>query len=130
MALMSNDPIQIKASAHFQQDLKLLAKRYRRIRQDIQPVVEQLQAGEIPGDQVPGVGYAIFKVRVKNSSIQKGKSGGYRLLYYLKTAENIVLITVYSKSDQGDIAAKEIRAIVTQYEQGKDSNDGGGIKEL
>jgi len=110
--------IQVAASAHFQHDLKLLVKRYRAIRRDIQPIIEQLQAGELPGDQVPGIGYSIFKVRVKNSDIQKGKSGGYRLIYYLKTVEHIVLITIYSKSDQGDIAANEIRAIVTQYEQG------------
>jgi mRNA-degrading endonuclease RelE of RelBE toxin-antitoxin system len=117
---MSNDSmIQIEASAHFQQDLKILGKRYRRIRQDIQPILDQLQMGELPGDQIPNIGYTVFKVRVKNSAIQKGKSGGYRLIYYLKTAERIVLITIYSKSDQGDIAANEIRAIVTQYETNK-----------
>jgi mRNA-degrading endonuclease RelE of RelBE toxin-antitoxin system len=122
MELMSNDnPIQIQASGNFRQDLKLLAKRYRSIRQDIQPIIQQLQAGEFPGNQVPGVGYTIFKVRVKNSAIQKGKSGGYRLIYYLKTGDRIILITIYSKSDQGDIAVNEIRALVSEYEREEDS---------
>jgi mRNA-degrading endonuclease RelE of RelBE toxin-antitoxin system len=122
MALMSNDPIvQVEASAYFQQDLKILTKRYRQVRQDIQPILDQLQLGELPGDQVSGIGYTVFKVRVRNSAIQKGKSGGYRLIYYLKTAERIILITIYSKSDQGDIAANEVRAIITQYEKARDS---------
>jgi hypothetical protein len=70
MALMLNEPpIQIDASVHFQQDLKLLVKRYRGIRQDIQPIIDQLQARELPGNQVSGVGHTIFKVRVKNSAI-------------------------------------------------------------
>jgi mRNA-degrading endonuclease RelE of RelBE toxin-antitoxin system len=122
MASMSNDPIiQVEASTYFRQNLKILIKRYRQIRQDIQPILDQLQLGELPGDQISGVGYTVFKVRVKNSAIQKGKSGGYRLVYYLKTAERIVLIAIYSKSDQGDIAAKEVRAIITQYEKARDS---------
>jgi mRNA-degrading endonuclease RelE of RelBE toxin-antitoxin system len=115
--MSSHDPIQVEASDDFQQNLKLLAKRYRSIRRDLQPIIEQLQSGDLLGDQVSGVGYTIFKVRVKNSAVQKGKSGGYRLIYYLKTTDRIILITIYSKSDQGDIAAKEIRALVNEYER-------------
>jgi mRNA-degrading endonuclease RelE of RelBE toxin-antitoxin system len=52
------------------------------------------------------------KVRVRNSDLQKGKSAGYRLLYYLQTNSSIILITIYSKSDQSDISSAEVRRIV------------------
>jgi mRNA-degrading endonuclease RelE of RelBE toxin-antitoxin system len=91
-----------------------LAKKYRSIRDDIQPIIEELQSGELPGDQISGVGYTIFKLRVKNSDIQKGKSGGYRVIYYVKTITNIILVTIYSKSEQEDIAAEEIQQIVAE----------------
>jgi mRNA-degrading endonuclease RelE of RelBE toxin-antitoxin system len=83
---MQSEPslIQVEATAKFQRNLRLLAKKYRSIRNDIQPIIEQLQLGELPGDQIPGIGYTIFKLRVKNSDIQKGKSGGYRVIYYVK----------------------------------------------
>lgn len=110
-------PIQIELTPRFQQDLRTLAKRYRNIRNDIQPVIEQLQAGELPGDRIPGMEYEIFKVRIKNSDIQKGKSAGYRAIYYLKTSDSIVLVTIYSKSDLSDIAAETVREILGQYEQ-------------
>ncbi|WP_333100307.1 MULTISPECIES: hypothetical protein [unclassified Microcoleus] len=44
---MTTDPqsIQIEVTPRFQRDLRTLAKRYRNIRNDIQPVIEQLQAG-------------------------------------------------------------------------------------
>ncbi|NJK75044.1 MAG: hypothetical protein HC849_13845 [Oscillatoriales cyanobacterium RU_3_3] len=32
----------------------------------------------------------IFKVRIKNSDIPKGKSAGDRAIYYLKTSDSIV----------------------------------------
>lgn len=52
---------------------------------------------------------------MKNSDAQRGKSGGYRVIYYLKIAENIILITIYSKSDQGDISKKIVQQIIEGY---------------
>jgi mRNA-degrading endonuclease RelE of RelBE toxin-antitoxin system len=106
-------PIQVLASDKFDSEIRQLAKRYRRIRLDIQPILEQLESGELPGDQIPGMDYTLFKVRVKNSDIQKGKSGGYRVIYYLKTTTQILLVTIYSKSNKPDITAAEVREIIT-----------------
>ena len=112
-----NNLIQIEASLIFQKNIRNLAKKYRNIRQDIQPIINQLEQGELLGDQISGIGYPVFKLRVKNSDIQKGKSGGYRLIYYLKTSTGIVLLTIYPKSEQSDIEADEIRDIITKYQQ-------------
>jgi mRNA-degrading endonuclease RelE of RelBE toxin-antitoxin system len=110
-------PIKVEASPTFDRNLRALAKKYRSIRNDIQPVIEQLGQGESLGDRIPGIGYAVFKLRVRNSDTQKGKSGGYRLIYYVKTETGIILLTVYAKSEQVDIAAEDIRNIITEYEQ-------------
>ncbi|MDJ0898862.1 MAG: type II toxin-antitoxin system RelE/ParE family toxin [Xenococcus sp. MO_188.B8] len=113
---MQNNSIEVEFTAKFKRNIKILAKRYRRIRSDIQPIIEQLQSGKLPGDRVSGVGYTIFKLRVKNSDISQGKSGGYRIIYYLKTKTTIILITIYSKSDREDISADEIKEIVNEYD--------------
>jgi len=109
--------IQVEASPTFNRNLRALAKKYRSIQNDIQPIIEQLEQGELPGDQIPGVGYAVFKLRVRNSDIPKGKSSGYRLIYYVKTATGIILLTVYIKSEQVDIAAKDVQSIIAEYDQ-------------
>lgn len=72
-------PIEILLTPRFQQDLKKLAKRYRSIRQDITPLIEQLQRGQTPGDLILGNQYRVIKVRLKNSNIEKRKSAGYRV---------------------------------------------------
>ena len=89
---MSNksQPISIYLTSRFKKDLSKLAKRFRSIRQDLAPLIDQLQGGETPGDLISGVKYQIFKVRLKNSDIQKGKSAGYRILYYVKKETKIV----------------------------------------
>ena len=55
-------------------------------------------------------------MRAPNSDARKGKSGGYRIVYQVKPAEEIVLITVYSKSDQSDVPATEIRSIIASHD--------------
>ncbi len=97
-------PIQLALTPRFKRDLRELAKRYRSIRTDLQPLTLALQAGEILGDRIDRVKYQVFKVRLKNSNIQKGKSGGYRVIYYLKTDQGIILTTIYSKSDISDVS--------------------------
>lgn len=83
MELMSsnNPKPRIEFTDVFKRQVRDLAKRYRRIKFDIQPVLDQLASGDLVGDKIQNTGYIVFKVRIKNSDIQKGKSGGYRLIY-------------------------------------------------
>ncbi|MCG7849879.1 MAG: type II toxin-antitoxin system RelE/ParE family toxin [ANME-2 cluster archaeon] len=110
-------PVQVEFTPEFKRNLRALFKKYRHIRSDVQPVINQLQAGEVIDDQVPGTHYTIFKVRVRNSDIQKGKRSGYRLIYHFKTSKNIILVTIYSKLDQTDISAKQIRRILIGFDR-------------
>ena len=101
----------------FKRQLKRLARRYRRIKSDLEPILEALNAGETPGDQMTGHGYTLYKVRAANSDSQRGKSGGYRVVYYLKTDTRCVLVTVYSKSEQEDIAPDALDRLMNEVLQ-------------
>jgi mRNA-degrading endonuclease RelE of RelBE toxin-antitoxin system len=116
------ESIEVEYTPEFKRNLRTLAKKYRHVRSDVQPVIDRLQAGETIGYQVQGTPYMIFKVRVQNSDIRKGKSSGYRLIYYLKTPTNIILVTIYSKLDQADISAEQIRRILKEFDEQADTN--------
>jgi mRNA-degrading endonuclease RelE of RelBE toxin-antitoxin system len=114
----SNHPtVQVRAAPEFQRRLRNLAKKYRRIRTDLQPILDQLQAGELIGDQVPGTGFTVLKLRLKNSDIQRGKSAGYRLIYPVESSTQILLLLIYAKSDQTDVSAAEVKAAISEAEQ-------------
>ncbi|NJL79536.1 MAG: hypothetical protein HC836_07520 [Richelia sp. RM2_1_2] len=49
--------------------------------------------------------------------MSKGKSGGYRLIYYVKTTIGITLLTIYTKSEQADINGDDINNIIINYEK-------------
>lgn len=114
---MSDPIVTVIALPTFTRNIRTLKKKYRSILEDLQPVIEQLENGETPGDPIPDLGYTVFKVRVRNTDSQKGKSGGYRLIYYLKTTASILLLTLYTKSDQDDVAAPDLRGIIENYDR-------------
>jgi mRNA-degrading endonuclease RelE of RelBE toxin-antitoxin system len=101
--------IEIVFTPEFKRNLRGLAKKYPHIRSDVQPIIEQIQRGEFVGDKVQRTGYTIFKVRIRNSDVSRGKSGGYRVIYYLKTATAVILVTIYSKTEQSDISSAKIK---------------------
>ncbi len=117
--------VEIRLSIDFQSQFKFLKKRYRKIKVDIQSTLDDLESGKTPGDQFSGIDSIVMKVRVKNSDIQKGKSGGYRLIYWIVSPELIVLLDIYSKSDQENITLNEVRQIIKNFKksQEKDSDN-------
>lgn len=104
-------PVRVFVSDEFKAQIRVLKKRYRKLQSDIQPLIVQLKNGETPGDQISGTGYVVYKVRAKNSDIRKGKSGGYRVIYQIRNSTIVILLYLYAKSDQDDIAAADIRSI-------------------
>lgn len=119
---MSNEteqpqPTSVQYTSEFKRNIRQLVKKYRRIKTDVQPLLHALGQGQTPGDQIPGVPYEVFKVRVRNSDSGKGKSGGYRVIYQRAADHTIVvLVTIYSKTEQADIAPHEIGQIILDYE--------------
>jgi mRNA-degrading endonuclease RelE of RelBE toxin-antitoxin system len=115
MELMSeNSAVEVRFTLPFKRRLKSLSKRYRQIHKDIQPIIDQLQAGNFVGDQIAGTNYVVFKERAKNSDIPTGKSGGYRLIYQLISPQFISLLLIYVKSDQADVAIEEIEDAIEE----------------
>lgn len=108
--------INIDLTPEYRRNLKSLAKKYRNIRSDLQPLILELQQGNIVGDRLTGFGLElyVYKVRVKNSNIKNGKSAGYRLIYLLESKTSILLLTIYSKSEQEDITINEINSILNE----------------
>jgi len=47
-------PVQVEFTPEFKRNLRVLFKKYRHIRSGVSPVIDQLQAGEVMSDQVPG----------------------------------------------------------------------------
>ena len=122
---MADEPLSVVFTPEFKRNLRRLAKKYGHIRDHLEPIINQLARGETPGDRVKGVADPVYKTRAPNSDARKGKSGGYRIIYHLKAPRQIVLITLYSKSDQADVSSAAIRRIIAAHQKsGADESEG------
>lgn len=110
-------------TSEFKRNLRQLAKKYRHIQSDIQPLLATLATGATPGDRIPGVSFELYKVRARNTDRVRGKSGGYRIIYQQQSETTIILITIYSKTEQSDIALQEIQSIILDYEQERQEDE-------
>ncbi len=104
----------VRYSDAFKRQLKQLSRRYRCIRSDVQPLLDQLRDGATPGDRIQARGCVLYKVRVSNRDAARGKSGGYRIIYYVPTDGERLLVAIYSKSDQADVPHETLLKIVAE----------------
>ncbi|MBF0750887.1 MULTISPECIES: type II toxin-antitoxin system RelE/ParE family toxin [Pasteurellaceae] len=72
------------------------------------------------GDLIQGLG-GLRKVRIADSTRNKGKRGGARVIYYYQDNKaNIYLITAYQKSEMDDLSneqRKALRAVVEEIKK-------------
>ena len=115
-------PIEVRFSIEFQKSLARLSKRYRHIQSDIEPLIKEIQNRGLPGDRVPGVRYEVYKVRVNNSDLKKGKRSGYRVVYYLQEHDKVLFVAIYSKSEQPDIRPHQIERMINEYQANLNQN--------
>lgn len=105
-------PTKVNVPAPFLRELRRLAKKYPAVLQQFEKLAEQLKDDERPGDKIPRTSYDVYKVRLPNPSAQRGKSGGFRVIYYVQLVDQVLLVTIYSKTERADISPEEIGRIV------------------
>ena len=59
------------------------------------------------------LGNNTFKIRIKNSDNNKGKSAGYRIITYcINDIKEVSLVTIYSKSEKENILDLELKELI------------------
>ena len=91
---------------------KKLSKQYRHLQNDIDNFLNSINSKVDLGIELKS---NIFKVRIKNSDKNKGKSAGYRLISYLAIIDNeLHLLYIYDKSKLENLTEKEIDNLILQ----------------
>lgn len=88
-------------SDDFDRQFKKLARRRRRIIEDMADLLAEFEAGHLPGRDAQGVhGLPVKVARMTDRSSNRGKSGGYRVAYYYD--DTMILLTFITQRDQLD----------------------------
>ncbi len=100
----------IIATELFERKLKRLAKKYKSLKADLIEVIEQLEENPILGTHI---GKECYKIRIAITIKGKGKSGGARMITYVRiVSQNVFLLDIYDKSEQASISDKELQLLI------------------
>jgi hypothetical protein len=84
-------------------------KKYLSLRKDLGNLVQKLQIN--PNEGTP-LGNGFYKIRLQITSKGKGKSGGGRVITYVKiTAATVYLSSIYDKGERDTITNRELDQI-------------------
>jgi len=94
----------------FERELKQLVKKYPSLKSDLSALIDIL---EQEPEQGTSLGKGCYKVRLAITSKGKGKSGGARVITYVKIVKKTVyLLAIYDKSAQQNISDAELTALI------------------
>jgi len=102
--------LNIKTLSCFDKDVKRLFKKYKQLPNDLKALNKELLENPKSGIEL---GNRCYKIRLANSSVPTGKSGGFRIIYYhLDINKNLYLMSMYSKNELENIDDKIILNIL------------------
>ena len=100
----------IIATEPFERKLKRLAKKYKTLASELASIFEELSENPTLGTPI---GKDCYKLRIAISSKNKGKSGGARMITYVRIVKKTVyLMDIYDKSEQVNITPKEVQTLI------------------
>ena len=93
----------------FDKQAKRLAKKYPSLKKDLTEFVQSLVVHPTQGT---ALGNNFYKIRLAIASNGKGKSGGARIITFVKVVQSTVFLTsIYDKSEKATITDKELNEI-------------------
>lgn len=99
----------------FTKHLKQLAKKYPSLKKDYTSLLSSLQ---VDPSQGIALGRNCYKIRMKIASKKTGKSGGARVITYVKVeSKRITLLDIYDKSERDTISEKELIALLKKAQE-------------
>lgn len=103
----------IELSANFKKEAKRLNKKYPSLKKELANLFSELEKNPTLGTPL---GNDIYKIRLAVASKNKGKSGGARLLSFVKITEtSVLLFSIYSKGETDNLTDKQIQELIKEY---------------
>lgn len=104
---------EIRLSENFKKEAKRLSKKYPSIKNEIGFLAKELSENPRIGISL---GNDVYKIRLSIKSKGKGKSGGARVITFVKTdIETVMLLSIYSKGERATLTDSEIKNLLKDF---------------
>ena len=103
----------IEITDNFKKEAKKLIKKYASLKNEIAALGIELAKNPTLGTPL---GNDVYKIRLAIASKNKGKSGGARVISFVKIIdETVYLLSIYNKSEVDNLTDKQIQELINDY---------------
>ena len=103
----------VELSPNFKKEAKRLSKKYLSLKSELDALFKELEKNPTLGTPL---GNDMYKIRLAIASKNKGKSGGARILSFVKVTQTTVLLfAIYSKGEADSLTDKQIKDLIRVY---------------
>jgi len=117
--IMSEVSFQFVPYFEFKKDIERLKKKYPSIEKDLEKFKNNFaKEFKLNCDPLAGFERKLWKARIASSDMQRGKSGGFRLIFYfegVKNPEKIYFLKIFPKVERGDISTDELMELFKNF---------------
>lgn len=103
----------VEISSNYRREVKILVKKYPSLKAELSILFTELENNPTLG--IP-FGNNVYKIRLAIASKNKGKSGGARVMSYVKIVDAAVLLfSIFDKGEKASLSNKEIEELLKPY---------------
>jgi len=97
----------------FDKQAKRLSKKYKNIKSDLTRLLREFDDYHQNAIEIKS---NLYKIRLANSSKNRGKRAGFRIYYYIKIKQTVYMLTVYDKSEVEMIDEELLQDLIREVE--------------
>ena len=101
--------MKIKFTPTFEKYFKKYLKKDKHLLKELEKLIDEIKQNPKTGQPL---GNNLYKIRIKG--FNKGKSGGYRVINYISSGEEIIFVIIYAKNEYSNMAINKLEEILKE----------------
>ena len=112
-------PTRVRTTKDFDKQVARLARKFPAVLDEVNEFILRLQSDELaqlPGRRIRRTGFTVYKDRLPNRSARRGKRGGFRIYYWVRKRDYLVLVAICSKTEHEGFIESELSRMIADIE--------------
>ena len=112
-------PTRVRTTEDFDKQVARLARKFPALLDEVAEFIARLRRDDLvqlPGRRIRRTGFTVYKERLPNRSARRGKRGGFRIYYWVRKRDHLVLVAICSKTEHEGFIESELSRLIADIE--------------
>ncbi|MDE2852880.1 MAG: hypothetical protein OXN88_01780 [Chloroflexota bacterium] len=112
-------PTRVRTTEDFDKQIIRLARKFPSVLDEVAKFITQLRSvdsTQLPGRRIRRTGFNMYKERLPNRTARRGKRGGFRIYYWVRERDYLVLVAICSKTEHEGFIESELGRMIADID--------------